>query len=121
VSFGFKVLTCLPLVLAYVRVRDKTLDPDFKETYLRDMIYSNPEISELFNDQTIHVLDYDCEYDMEIDTEKFPEYKNTMWNHFNTDTSMTTGHFRFGDVESGATMLLKVNINIDINLFMLLV
>lgn len=80
VSFGFKILTCLPLVLAYVRARDKTLDPDFKETYLRDMIYSNPEISELFNDETIHVLDYDCEYDVEVDREKFPEYKNAMWN-----------------------------------------
>ena len=73
------------------------------------MIYSNPEIAELFNDETIHVLDYDCEYDVEVDRQKFPEYKNSMWNHFNTDTSMTTGHFRFGDVESGATMLLKVN------------
>jgi len=44
------------------------------------MIYSNPEISELFNDETIHVLDYDCEYDVEVDREKFPEYKNAMWN-----------------------------------------
>ena len=27
---------------------------------------------------------------------------------FNTDTSMCTGFFKFGDVESGATMTLKV-------------
>ena len=30
-----------------------------------------------------------------------------LWQFFNTDTSMSTGHFKFGDVESGATMLLK--------------
>jgi hypothetical protein len=53
----------LPMLLAYVRIRDKTLDPDFKETYLRDMVYSHPEVNALFNDNTIHVLDYDCEYD----------------------------------------------------------
>ena len=33
-----------------------------------------------------------------------------LWQFFNTDTSMSTGHFKFGDVESGATMLLKANI-----------
>lgn len=38
-AFGFKVLSILPWFLFYVRLRDKTLDPDFKETYLRDMIY----------------------------------------------------------------------------------
>lgn len=47
-------------MMFYVRLRDKTLDPDFKETYLREMIYNNPEISKLFKEETIHVLDYDC-------------------------------------------------------------
>jgi len=36
---GFKGLMYLPWLLLYVRIRDKTLDPDFKETYLRDMLY----------------------------------------------------------------------------------
>ena len=27
---------------------------------------------------------------------------------FNTDTSLCKGHFKFGDLESGATMLLKI-------------
>ena len=72
------------------------------------MIYKVPEITEYFNEETIHVLDYECEYDTEIDTKKFPEYHNKVWQFFNTDTGMTTGHFKFGDVESGATMLLKV-------------
>lgn len=32
-------MTFLPWALLYVRVRDRCLDPDMKETYLRDMIY----------------------------------------------------------------------------------
>ena len=72
------------------------------------MIYNVPEVTEYFNEETIHVLDYQCEYDTEIDTEKFPEFNNKIWKFFNSDTSFTTGHFKFGDVESGATMTLKV-------------
>lgn len=48
VSFGFKVLTILPAMLFYTRMRDKCVDPDIKETFLRDMIHNNPEIGELF-------------------------------------------------------------------------
>lgn len=51
-------------------------------------------------------MDYNCEYDTEIDVKKFPEYTNSVWKFFNSDTSMTTGYFKFGDVESGATMTL---------------
>ena len=40
------------------------------------MIYKVPEINQYFNEETIHVLDYDCEFDKGYDTEKFPEYKN---------------------------------------------
>jgi hypothetical protein len=107
ITFGFKLLSILPWFMLYVRVRDRTADPDFKETYLRDMIYKNPEIAQLFNEESIHVLDYECEYDKTIDYEKFPEYNNRTWQFFNTDTSMSTGHFKFGDLESGATMNLK--------------
>ena len=72
------------------------------------MIYNVPEVSEFFNEETIHVLDYQCEYDTEVDRVKFPEFNNKVWQFFNSDTSFTTGHFKFGDVESGATMTLKV-------------
>lgn len=37
----------------YVRARDKVGDPDFKETFLRDILYKNKEITELFNEETI--------------------------------------------------------------------
>ena len=43
-------------------------------------MYNNPEIAELFDEETIHVLDYDFEYDKHIDTEKFPEYNNRVWS-----------------------------------------
>ena len=50
--------------------------------YLREMIYRNEEIAKLFNEETIHVLDYDCEYDSGVpDLEKFPEYKNKYWSN----------------------------------------
>ena len=32
ITVGFKILTVLPWMLSYTRIRDKTLDPDFKET-----------------------------------------------------------------------------------------
>lgn len=38
---------------------------------------------------------------------KFPEFNNKYFRFFNTDTSMTTGYFKMGDVESGALMNLK--------------
>lgn len=75
------------------------------------MIYNNEEISKLFQEESIHVLDYDMEYDSGIPClEKFPEYDNKIWKFFNTDSGMTTGHFTFGDLESGATMNLKVKL-----------
>jgi hypothetical protein len=75
------------------------------------MIHKNPEISALFKPETIHILDYDLEYDEGIpDTAKFPEFENKLWRFFNVDGSFTTGFFKFGDVESGATMNLKVKI-----------
>jgi len=108
IAFGFKVLTLMPWFLLYTRLRDRTLDPDFKETYLRDMIYKNEKITKLFKEETIHVLDYNCEYIPGYpDIEKFPEYKNKTWRFFNTDSGMTEGNFKFGDVDSGATMNLK--------------
>jgi hypothetical protein len=77
--------------------------------YLREMIYNHPEISKLFKDETIHVLDYDFEYDQGFPCEKeFPEFSNKMFRTFNSDTSMCTGRFVFGDVDSGATMTLNV-------------
>lgn len=47
------------------------------------MLYNNKEIAELFNEETIHVIDYDLEYDKGFpDPEKFPEYNNKLFSKF---------------------------------------
>lgn len=108
-ALGFKIMTMLPLATLYMRTRDKTQDPNIKETYLREMMYSNEKIAELFNEETIHVLDYDMEWESGFpDVNKFPEFENKMFRFFNSDTSMCKGHFVFGDVESGAMMRLNI-------------
>lgn len=71
------------------------------------MIYSNAEIAKLFKEETIHLLEYDFEYDQGFpDAKEFPEFSNSLFRFFNTDTHMCTGKMVFGDVESGATMSL---------------
>ena len=40
-SAGFKILTFFPLAMFYTRLRDKCVDPDIKEMWLRDMIHQN--------------------------------------------------------------------------------
>ena len=78
------------------------------------MLYKNDKITEYFNEETLHILDYDCEYDKGFpNPEKFPEFNNRVFRFFNNDTSMTTGFFKIGDVETGAVMnlrVLKINI-----------
>lgn len=74
------------------------------------MIHKNPEISELFKAETIHILDYDFEYEEGYpDEAKFPEYQNKLWRFFNSDAMHCKGFFKFADVETGATMNLKVS------------
>lgn len=108
-ALGFKGLTILPWMLFWTRVRDRTLDPEINEVHLRDIIHHNAELGALFKPETIHLLDYDLEYDTGLPCEKkFPEFKNGFFRFFNNDTHMTTGFFKFGDLESGATMTLHV-------------
>ena len=93
----------------YTRLRDKCIDPDIKEMWIRDMIHQNAELGKLFKPESIHILDHDIEWDQGYPCEKkFPEFKNKFWRFFNSDTHMTTGFFKFGDLESGATMTLRV-------------
>ena len=72
------------------------------------MLYKNEEITKHFSEETMHILDYDCEFDKGMPcAEKFPEFKNRVFKFFNNDTSMASGMFKMGDVESNATMSLK--------------
>jgi hypothetical protein len=50
-------------------------------------------------------MEYDTGFPCE---KKFPEFKNKFFRFFNNDTHMCTGFFKFGDLESGATMTLHV-------------
>lgn len=48
---------------------------------MRDMLYKRPEIAELFTDATMHVLDYEMEFDTGFpDPEKFPEFQNSTFS-----------------------------------------
>ena len=108
-SWGFQGLTLLPWMLFWTRLRDKTVDPDYSEIHLRDIVHQNAEIGELFKPESIHLMDYDMQYDEGFPCEKkFPEFKNKFFRFFNNDSHMCTGVFKFGDLESGATMTLNV-------------
>lgn len=109
-NLGFALYSFVPLMWFYTRMRDRSLDPDLKETYLLDTLFNHPEISKYFGVDSTHILDYDLEFDEGYPCEqKFPEFKNKFWRFFNKDSHMCTGFYKFGDVESGATMTLKVN------------
>lgn len=47
-TLGFKLFTIIPLGIFYTRMRDRCMDPDIKESFLRDMIFKNEELNKLF-------------------------------------------------------------------------
>lgn len=89
------------------RIRDRGAEPTIDEVWVLDTIQKNPKISSLFNAKTWHIIDYNQEWDRGTDNAFFPEYKSTVAKFFNTDCNTTTGFFKFGDVETGATMTLN--------------
>ena len=86
------------------RIRDKGAEPTVDEIHVLDTIFSNEKLSALFNPETYHVIDYDQEWDEGRMNPYFPEYRTTTAKFFNADTNSTTGLYKIGDVESGATM-----------------
>lgn len=45
-------------------------------------MYQNKEVAKLFNENTIHVLDYEFEYDEGFpNAEKFPEFNNKVFSN----------------------------------------
>lgn len=107
-ALGFKILTLIPLGTIYTRIRDKTVDPNLKETYLRAMIYEHEELKKYFKDETTHVMDYNFEYEEGLMLDKFPEFGNKYFQFFNTDTHCCKGYFVLGDLESNVTMKLEI-------------
>lgn len=88
------------------RIRDKGAEPTVDEIHILDTIFSNERLSQLFSQQSYHVIDYDQEWDEGRSNPYFPEYRTKTAQFFNADTNTTTGMYKFGDVESGATMTL---------------
>jgi hypothetical protein len=94
------------LAATAARIRDKGAEPSVDEVWILDTIFKNEKLSKLFTPQTYHVIDYDQEWDQGRESPYFPEYRTPIAKFFNVDQNTTTGNYKFGDVESGATMTL---------------
>lgn len=103
-SIAFTILQLTSITAIWIRWRDRSADPEIEETFLRAIIDDNERIQELFSVETMHVMDFECEYQPFPDDLEFPEFNNKFFRFFNTDSNMTKGHFVFGDLESNATM-----------------
>lgn len=88
------------------RIRDKGAEPTLDEVLVLDKIFGNEKLAGLFTPDTYHVIDYDQEWDEGRSNPYFPEYRTPVAKFFNADTNTTTGMYKIGDVESGATMTL---------------
>ena len=102
--FAFFTLSTL------ARIRDKGAEPTIDEICVLDKIFGNEKLSALFTPDTYHVIDYDQEWDANVDGKRnplFPEMSTNLAKFFNADSNTTTGMYKFGDVESGATMTVR--------------
>ncbi len=88
------------------RIRDRGMEPTIDEVWVLDTIFKNEKLNKLFSPTTYHVIDYDQEWESGRENPYFPEYRTPLAKFFNTDTNTTTGSYKIGDVESGATMTL---------------
>lgn len=93
-------------IFTLARIRDKGAEPTIDEVNVLDTIFGHDKLKELFTPETYHVIDYNQEWDKGRDNPYFPEYKSAVNKFFNVDCNTTTGFYKFGDVESGATMTL---------------
>ena len=91
-------------ITLYTRIRDKGAEPTLDEIWFFDTIFKNEKIAGLFFPDTFQVSDFDQEWEAGLANPYFPEYRSTTAKFFNTDMSTTTGSYKIGDVESGATM-----------------
>ena len=88
------------------RIRDKGAEPTMDEIMVLDTVFANEKLRALFSPDTYHIYDFDQEFDKGLDNPYFPEYRQPLAKFFNTDCNTTTGYYKFGDLESGATMTL---------------
>lgn len=88
------------------RIRDKGMEPTIDEVNVLDTVFANEKLRALFSPETYHVIDFDQEWEQGLDNPYFPEYRTNTAKFFNTDMNTTVGSYKFGDLESGATMTL---------------
>lgn len=88
------------------RIRDKGMEPTIDEVNVLDTVFANEKLRALFSPETYHIVDFDQEWEQGLDNPYFPEYRTNCAKFFNTDMNTTVGSYKFGDLESGATMTL---------------
>jgi hypothetical protein len=88
------------------RIRDKGMEPTIDEIQVLDQVFGNEKLRALFSPESYHVIDFDQEWDAGLDNAYFPEYRTNLAKFFNVDMNTTTGRYKMGDLESGATMTL---------------
>ena len=103
----WKVHFIFGALITAARIRDKGAEPTVDEIHVFDTIFANEKIKALFTPTTFHVIDFDQEWDEGRQNPYFPEYRTKLAKFFNTDSNTTTGVYKIGDVESGATMTLN--------------
>lgn len=81
---GFKMLGLIPTVAFFMRLKDKTADPEMPETFLRDMIHKNEQLKKYFSVETMQTMDYHFEYlEGFPDEAEFPEFSNKLFSQLN--------------------------------------
>lgn len=92
------------------RIRDKGAEPTVDEILVLDKVFGNERLAALFTPDTYHVIDYDQEWDAPqrgMRNPYFPEMNTPLAKFFNADSNTTSGMYKMGDVESGATMTIR--------------
>ena len=80
-GLGFKMMTAIPAFMLWTRIRNKTRDPELQETYLLDMIHSNPVIAKYFSVETTQVLDFHADFIPGFPyNEEMPEFKQAFFS-----------------------------------------
>jgi len=114
-GFSFMMFSHAPLwkihfiattLITAARIRDKGAEPTVDEVYVLDQLFANEKLRKLFTPETYHIMDYDQEWEQGRSNPLFPEYRQNVAKFFNVDSNTTTGRYKIGDVESGATMTL---------------
>jgi len=88
------------------RIRDKGREPTIDEINVLDTFFGNEKLRALFSPESYHVIDFDQSWDAGLNNPYFPEYRTNVAKFFNSDSNTTSGMYKFGDLESGATCTL---------------